>query len=233
MFLFRFFSTRRFAVMIGVALLLGATSAHATTKGLNQIITPDIQPQGDLSVSFQLQHPALGNPQQVQLEYGITKRLEVALFQGFSPGQQIAGVEYGLVQKGPYLLSTGLANYTTHVSPQPFLEGGYYLTKHKFSLGVTRVSGQTEGIFGYAFQATPQLQLSTDYQSGHGNSKTLGFTYSFTSRLSINPAIYFTNDSPHHTFGYAVLTYTFPVNEKKPAQTPQDQQAQPAKTNTP
>ena len=214
------------------ALLVGASGVRATTKGLNQIITPDIQPQGDLSVSFQLQHKTLGNPQQIQLEYGITKRLEVAFFQGFTPGQQIGGFEYSLLQKGPYLLSAGFANYTTHVRAQPFLEGGYYLPKHKFSLGITRVERQTEGIFGYDYQATPRLQLAADFQSGHGNSKTVGFTYSITSRLSINPAVYLTNDNPHHTLGYAVLTYTFPINEKKAEQTPQEQRTQPTKTDT-
>src|SRR6516225_10923492 len=32
-------------------LTLPETSALATTKGLNQIVTPDVQPQGDLSLS--------------------------------------------------------------------------------------------------------------------------------------------------------------------------------------
>jgi len=228
------FSTHHFPSLFCLSgLLLLSASARATTKGLNQIVTPDIQPQGDLSVSFQLQHKDLGNPQQIQLEYGITKKLEVAVFQGFTPRQTVGGFEYGFLQRGPYLLSGGLANYTTHVSPQPFLEGGYYLPKHKFSLGVTYVSKQTEGIFGYAFQATPKLQLSADYQTGHGNSQTVGFTYSFTDRLSINPALYFTNDRPHHTLGYAVLTYTFPINERRPEQTPQEQRTQPTKKDTP
>jgi len=227
------FSFHRTAAFVCLGGSLCAASARATTKGLNQIVTPDIQPQGDLSVSFQLQHKDLGNPQQIQLEYGITKKLEVAVFQGFSPRQTVGGFEYGFLQRGPYLLSGGLANYTTHVSAQPFLEGGYYLPKSKFSLGVTYVGKQTEGIFGYAFQATPKLQLSADYQTGHGNSQTVGFTYSFTDRLSFNPALYLTNDRPRHSLGYAVLTYTFPINEKRPEQTPQEQRTQPTKKAVP
>ena len=100
--------------------------AGATTKGLNQIVTPDIQPKGVLSISFQQVDPNIANRYEFQLEYGITQKLEVAVFEGFSPQEVILNAEYGLVQQKHFLLSTGLANYSSMgSSPQPYLEAGY------------------------------------------------------------------------------------------------------------
>lgn len=98
----------------------------ATTKGLNQIVTPDVQPRGTLSISFQQVDPNIANRYEAQLELGLTSRLEVAVFQGFSPDEQIFNAEYGIVQRKDVLLSAGFANYSTKgTAPQPYLEGGY------------------------------------------------------------------------------------------------------------
>jgi hypothetical protein len=40
--------------LIFVATLCVATRVGATTKGLSQIATPDLQPEGDLSLSLQI-----------------------------------------------------------------------------------------------------------------------------------------------------------------------------------
>lgn len=204
-----------------VALGWPAVPAQATTKGLNQIVTPDLQPYGQLSLSLQRQDPNIGNRTEVQVEIGLTKRFEVAFFQGANPGVQIANAEYGLYAHGPWLLSTGFLNWSTRGDqPAPYLEGGYYARNTELMLGVARAvvatgnleganrtSHQAQGILGYGYRVSPRLLLQLDYQSGNANSATAGFTYSITPPLQLNPAVYLQNASPHHLLGYAVLTW--------------------------
>ena len=102
-------------------LTLPETSVLATTKGLNQIVTPDVQPQGDLSLSFQWQGQEIANPYEFQAELGLTKWFEVAIFQGLKPQETIFGCEVGLVQKDPWLLTTGFVNCRLgEKHPSPF-----------------------------------------------------------------------------------------------------------------
>ena len=195
---------------ITLAAVLASVPAFGTTKGLNQIVTPDVQPVGVLSVSYQQQDPNIANPSEVQLELGITKRFEAAVFTGFKPHEFIANAEYSIVAKGPYLLSGGFANWGSRgrqFPPNPYLIGGYYLAKDKFSLGATHVGSTYQGLFGYAHQVTPNLLAQIDWQTGLGNSLTGGFTYNITPQLSINPAVYYSNDAGHSIYGYAVLTW--------------------------
>ena len=128
---------------------LAAAPTFATTKGLNQIVTPDVQPFGILSVSFQQQDPSIANRYEVQAELGITRRFEVAAFQGYSPPEQVVNAEYALLQNGPnqpYLLSAGFFNWTTQGSaPQPYVEGGYYKGNTQLMLGVASVITQQPG----------------------------------------------------------------------------------------
>ena len=187
---------------------------HATTKGLSQIVTPDLQPEGQLSLSFQAQAPEIANPYQLQAEIGITSWLEAAVFQGLSPGEQIFGTQVGLVNHGPWLLSTGFINWSTRgSSPQAFLEGGYYTTHDKWMAGPIRVHDQTQLLLGWAHDFNSTWRFQLDYQSGRDNFFTVGFTCNVTPRLQFNPALYFPNSSSHSTAGYIVLTYTFPVWE--------------------
>jgi hypothetical protein len=111
-------------VMIGV---LSAPRLFASTQGLNQIATPDMPPEGELSLSFQAQDQKLGNPYQVQAEIGLTKRFEIAIFKGFKPNELIFATEIGLLMKEPYLVSTGFSNWSPHsdIDPQPYIEAGY------------------------------------------------------------------------------------------------------------
>ena len=200
--------------LTAVCLLVIASSAFATTKGLNQIITPDVQPEGQLSISYQQQDPTIGNSSEVQLELGVTKHAEVALFRGLNPNESILGFETG-VQKGAWLGAAGFANWASgggeHSNPQPFLEAGYYQGRHKAIGGAIRVSNHTEAILGYAYQLTPKVALQTDYQSGAGNAATFGFAYNITDNLSFNPAIYLSNSTPRTMHGYAVLSWTVKV----------------------
>lgn len=198
----------------GLAIVLLAIfppESRATTKGLSQIVTPDLQTAGDFSLSFQAQSERIGNPFQLQAEIGLTKWAEVAVFKGFKPNELIFGAEFGLIQKEPYLLSAGFVNWSphSHVDPQPYLEAGYYTEHHKFIAGAIHVGYRNEAILGYAYDFNKQWRAQVDFQSGSGNSSTLGFTWNITPDFQTNPAIYITNDSPHKILGYVVFTYTF------------------------
>jgi hypothetical protein len=203
--------------------LATAHASFATTKGLSQIVTPDLQPEGDLSLSFQAQSERIANPYELQAEMGLTKWAEVAVFKGFQPNELIFGTELGLIQKEPYLLSIGFVNWSphSHVDPQPFIEAGYYMEHHKFIVGTTHVDYRNEAIVGYAYDFNETWRAQVDFQSGSGNSSTIGFTCNLTKDFQVNPAIYVTNDNPHHVLGYVVFTYTFHLwgeKEKRAAQ---------------
>jgi len=209
------------AIALFALVLLTISPSFATTKGLNQIVTPDIQPQGALSVSYQQQDPNIANPSELQFELGITKRFEAALFQGLKPGEDILNVEYGIIQDKQFLLSTGFAGYSSrYPHPTPYVEAGYQTGNAYFMAGIEQsqiVSGgvtgptynqqQTQAILGAAYHATPRLLVQVDYQAGEANSLTGGFTYTITPTLTFNPAIYYSNSEPHNIYGYSVLSW--------------------------
>src|SRR5262249_62111801 len=99
----------------------------ATTKGLSQIVTPDLEQQGDFSLSFQIQDKRIANPYQLQAELGLTDWGEVAVFCGFQPHEWIFGTGVGVLRKVPYLLSVGVINLSPNLDldPQPFIEAWY------------------------------------------------------------------------------------------------------------
>ena len=199
-------------ILCAVGICLGlAGGAGATTKGLNQIFTPDLQPAGTLSLSYQRQDQRIGNVQELQLELGVCKYAEFAVFRGLDPNQWIGALETGF-QCGPDLYAAGFANWTTgsgtHTNPQPFVEYGYYYGQHKAIAGAIRVGNQTEAIFGYAYALTDRWQPQVDWQTGSGNSSTLGVTWAATPNLSINPSLYLPNDPPRKLLGYAVVSWT-------------------------
>ncbi|HEY2138741.1 MAG TPA: hypothetical protein VGH00_01575 [Chthoniobacterales bacterium] len=202
----------RFGILF-VLFLFGsaASSSFATTKGLSEITTPDLQPPGDLSLSFQAQDKRIGNPYELQAEIGFTKWAEAAVFKGFRPNELIFATEFGLLTEEPWLLSTGFANWSphSHIDPQPYLEGGYYTKHQKFIVGATHVGFRNEAILGYAYDFNKQWRAQIDFQSGTGNSSAIGFTWNITPDFQMNPAIYVTNDTPHKLLGYVVFTYTF------------------------
>jgi hypothetical protein len=199
------------SIIILAAELALIQSCFATTKGLSQIVTPELQAEGDLSLSFQAQSERIANPYELQGELGLTKWAEIAVFKGFKPNELIFGTEIGLLQKEPYLLSVGFVNWSphSHVDPQPFIEGGYSTEHQKFIAGATHVGYRHEAILGYAYDFNKTWRAQVDFQSGSGNSSNIGVTCNVTRDLQFNPAIYITNDSPHHVLGYIVFTYTF------------------------
>jgi hypothetical protein len=210
---------RRYAVTkqvasaaIATALLLAPpSSARATTKGLSQIVTPDLQRPGDLSLSFQAQSERIANPYELQAEMGLTNWAEFAVFRGFKPDEWIFGAEFGSLTKEPYLLSAGFVNWSPHldVDPQPYIEAGYYTEHQKFIAGAIHAGYTNEAILGYAYDFNPTWRVQVDFQSGAENSSTIGFTCNITRDLQINPALYVNNGPGHDLFGYVVFTYTF------------------------
>jgi hypothetical protein len=198
--------------LAGIATILALVStAHATTKGLSQIVTPDLQDEGDLSLSLQIQDKRIANPYELQSELGLTKWAEVAVFQGFDPDEEIFATEIGLLTKEPYLLSIGFTNWSprSHVDPQPYIEAGYYTEHNKFIVGAIHAGYKNEAILGYAYDFNKQWRVQVDFQSGKENSSTIGFTWNITPDFQVNPAIYFANYHPERIMGYVVFTYTF------------------------
>ena len=198
-------------VVMMIVLLFSAPSSFATTKGLSQIVTPDLQPTGDLSLSFQIQDKRIANPYQLQAELGLTRRAEVAVFRGFQPDEWIFGTEIGLLTKEPFLLSVGFINWSPHldVDPQPFIEAGYYTEHHKIIAGAIHAGYKIEAILGYAYDFNERWRVQVDWQSGSENSSTIGFTCNVTPDFQFNPALYFSNDDLQRVMGYVVFTYTF------------------------
>ena len=209
---------RGIAFVITITLLATKSPiARATTKGLSQIVTPDLQDEGDLSLSLQIQDKRIGNPYQLQAEMGFTKWGEVAVFRGFDPDEWIIGTEIGLIQKEPWLLSVGFVNWSPHldVDPQPYIEAGYYTEHHKFIAGAIHTVYKNEAILGYAYDFNETWRVQVDWQSGKENSSTIGFTCNITRDFQTNPAIYFSNDDPSRLMLYVVFTYTFHLGGQK------------------
>lgn len=184
--------------------------ARATIVGLNQIVTPDIQPAGVLALSAQVQHAQIGNSRQLQAELGLTRRLEVAWFEGFEPGEGMAAAELNLVHHGPHLLTAGIVNWSTRGGgAQPVLEYGWYGGKNQAVVGAIRATGHTDLLLGYKRELTGRVAFSADYQSGRQNFSTVGLTFNLSRSVSVNPALYLTNSHPHHLLGYVVLTWNW------------------------
>jgi hypothetical protein len=209
-------------IVVMITFLSSVPSSFATTKGLSQIVTPDLQPTGDLSLSLQIQDKRIANPYQLQAELGLTRWAEVAVFRGFQPDEWIFGTEIGLLTKEPFLLSVGFVNWSPHVDvdPQPYIEAGYYTEHHKVIAGATHAGYKNEAILGYAYDFNERWRVQVDFQSGSENSSTIGFTCNVTPDFQFNPALYVSNGPKHDLFGYIVFTYTFPVWDGKKENAP-------------
>jgi hypothetical protein len=202
---------RYFYLIIAVVFSLTRPLVNATTKGLSRIVTPDLQPAGDLSLSFQVQSLHIANPYELQAELRLTKFAEIAVFKGFEPNELIFGTEIGLLTNEPYLLSVGFINWSphSHVNPQPFIEAGYYTEHDKMIVGALHAAYKNEAILGYASDFNKQWRVQIDFQSGTENSSTIGFTRNIIPDFQVNPAIYLPNYNPERILGYIVFTYTF------------------------
>src|SRR5262245_20280503 len=144
---------------------------------------------------------------------GFTKWAEVAVFKGFEPDAWIFGTEVGLRTEEPWLLSIGFVNWSpdNDVDPQPFIVAGYYCHHHRIIAGATHVGYRHEALLGYAYNFDDSLQVEVDWQSGSGNSSTIGFTWNIIPKLQITPAVFVTNNTAHEVLGFLTLTYTFDI----------------------
>src|SRR6266513_6293711 len=106
------FAAAKNLLVVFAAIFICASSSFATTKGLSQIVTPELEEEGDLSLSLQIQDKRIGNPYELQAEVGITKWAEIAVFQGFKPNEEILATEIGILTKEPWLLSIGFTNWS-------------------------------------------------------------------------------------------------------------------------
>src|SRR4029450_4987009 len=172
-------------IVIMIGALSTAPSSLATTKGLSQIVTPDLQPKGDLSLSLQIQDERIANPYQLQAELGLTRWAEVAVFRGFQPDEWIFGTEIGLLTKEPFLLSVGFVNWSPHldVDPQPYIEAGYYTEHHKVIAGAIHAGYKNEAILGYAYDFNERWRVQVAWRSGSQDSSTIGLRCSVTPRV--------------------------------------------------
>ncbi|HTD01766.1 MAG TPA: hypothetical protein VK637_06450, partial [Chthoniobacterales bacterium] len=197
-------------LLVAFAAIFICASSFATTKGLSQIVTPELEEEGDLSLSLQIQDKRIANPYELQAEMGLTKWAEVAVFRGFDPDDWIFATEFGLLTKEPYLLSVGFVNWSPHlnVDPQPYIEAGYCTEHHKVFAGAIHAGYKNEAILGYAYDFNKQWRVQVDFQSGRENSSTIGFTWNITPDFQVNPALYFANYHPDRLMGYIVFTYT-------------------------
>ena len=199
------------SLLVNAIMMALLSSAHATTKGLSQIVTPELQGAGDLSLSLQIQDKRIANPYELQAEMGLTDRAEFAVFRGFKPDDWIFATEFGLLIKEPYLLSVGFVNWSPHrdLDPQPYIEAGYCTEHQKFFAGAIHAGYKNEAIVGYAYDFNKTWRAQIDFQSGAENSSTIGVTCNITRDFQMNPALYVNNGSGHDLFGYVVFTYTF------------------------
>jgi hypothetical protein len=197
----------------------GPLALHLRHHRYSEIVTPDLQPEGELSITAQIQSERLGNPYQVQFELGLVSWAEVTLFKGFKPNELIFNAEIGLLREEPWLLSIGMSNWSphSHVDPQPFVVGGYYTRRNQFIAGAVHVGSRHEALLGWIHNFNETWRAQINFQSGSGNAVSLGFTCNLTRDLELSPGIFITNDSPHHVLGYLLLTYTFPIWQPRTA----------------
>src|SRR2546430_8545638 len=188
-----------FTTVIVTGLLLTSPSSFATTKGLSQIVTPDLQGEGDLSLSLQIQDKRIANPYELQAELGVTKWAEIAVFRGFQPDEWILGTEIGLLTSEPVLLSVGFVNWSPHlnVDPQPYIEAGYYTEHHKVIVGAIHAGYKNEAILGYAYDFNKTWRGEGDFHSGSGKTSTIGVTCHVTPHFHFNTAPFVYNSSQH------------------------------------
>jgi hypothetical protein len=70
-------------------------------------------------------------------------------------------------------------------SPQPFLEGGWYLQHAKPIGGVQRVDVHNEAPLGFAGDFNPRWHAQLDYQGGADNAATFGITWTPNERWQL------------------------------------------------
>jgi len=192
---------------IVILITVMSSPVFGKVNGLNQIATPDIQPPGLLTATLLGQNVELGNPVQTQFDLGITKSLEVAFYQGYSPGATAGNVEVNLIDRKSFLISAGLLGLQTNTKIQPFVEAGYLTGKSFLVGGVQFQNNSVFPVFGVIYQAAPKLQITSDYVGGGCNFSSIGLSYSLTPTLSFSPALFVSNCVPHKLYCFGTISW--------------------------
>lgn len=198
---------KRLSFLIVGAGLAGA--GLADTKGLNQVVTPRITAVGTYVTSFQIQHQAIGDIYQAQLEFGIFRNDELTVWQSFDRNTLTFANEFQVYQKKGFQLSAG--SFFAQYNWTPFLIGGYRKGPLFLEIGGEVQSNNRDLIWGGSYDINPKVSFLADYISGPGNAITGGLNINLTDRLSINPALYYLN-TEQRWVPYFVVSYQFGGN---------------------
>lgn len=156
-------TTRLSVVIVEMMFAMLASVQRSTTKGLSQIVTPDLQPEGDLSLIFQIQNKRIANPYPLQAELGLTKWTEVAVFRGFQPDEWIFGTEVGLRRKAVDL----------------------HRDNERWRLHFDWQSGsENSSTIGFTCNVTPDFQFNPALSVSNGSNHDLrGYVFTYTFHL--------------------------------------------------
>lgn len=185
--------------------------ASASLLGLNQIVTPDIQPEGELSISVFGVNKAAGNELEMQIDLGLSPSCEISVSRSFVPGQTETAIQVGLASRGPFLLSVGTWSAHRGIKSQPFILSGWREGKSYTVAGIQKEDSTYSGVFGTGYTLTPVVSLAVGWITGPGNYLTVGCDVNLSPSLSFNPALFIANDAPHQCYGYGALTWTVTV----------------------
>ena len=109
---------------------------------------------------------------------GLTNWAEFAVFRGFKPDDWIFGTEFGLLHEGALpafrrireLVAAQLMSIRSPTSKPATTPS----TTNSSSAPFTLITA-TEAILGYAYDFNKTWRAQVDFQSGSGNSSTIGF----------------------------------------------------------
>ncbi len=183
---------------------IACQTTMADTKGLNQVVTPKIQPLNTYSFSLQYQHPGFGDIYMAQLEFGITKTAEAAIWQSAQYDTLTLAVEQQFYKSHGFQVSGG--TFWFDHTYLPFAVAGYRKGPAFGEVGIQDSANNKELILGASYDINSEVSFLTDFISGPGNALTFGFNLTLNKNLSCNPALYYMNDT-HKLLPYFVVTW--------------------------
>ena len=209
------------AVITAVAVSIASFPllCHAAPNGYTQI--PIAKVFGDGVAAFSFNSQLLGTYGAFYTtQYGIFNHTEVGVDYLGAPSSQrtyLGNAKYLLEHKPGKLpdIACGIVNVATGQRATPYVVATTQPGALGLSLGMIRpTAGGFVGMGGLAYNASPTVQVVTDYVSGHDSYSTLGVIAAVTKNISVNLAYARPNrggtiDSPNPK-GYVFnLAYVF------------------------